>query len=264
MVKFEKATLSEIGVYREEYFESIYESQELFIELLVADSEVFKIKYANFDAGYFILHPKFGIVEFWLADKQVSNYQTIFSHIIDHYDVEIVLCKSFDPLLLKSCISNYQKHSEMGCLFREFIAENLKDSMEIKFARRRLANLDDIDLLDGFKADLFDSREELEAVIKNSSLFVYEQAGKVLGCGLFQRIVKSRPHFDIGMLVHPDSRRKGIGTAIIRDVAAYCHKNRFVPVCGCAAENIASRKTLEKAGFISRHSIIKFSVKSRP
>jgi GNAT superfamily N-acetyltransferase len=80
----------------------------------------------------------------------------------------------------------------------------------------------------------------------------------MIGYGLMNRTIEGREWFDIGMYVHPDHRRKGIGTWIIDRLADRCVMNGWIPSAGCAFENIGSRRTLEKAGFVAKHVIVEF------
>ncbi len=75
---------------------------------------------------------------------------------------------------------------------------------------------------------------------------------------IFSRIIKDKNYFDIGMHVVSSQRRQGLGTQIILDLVRYCQDREYIPVCGCDINNAASRKTLEKAGFISKHILIEF------
>jgi len=36
----------------------------------------------------------------------------------------------------------------------------------------------------------------------------------------------------------------------------YCYAAGWQPICSCAADNHASKKAIEKAGFISEHSMV--------
>ncbi|MBZ9623835.1 GNAT family N-acetyltransferase [Clostridium sp. FP2] len=54
------------------------------------------------------------------------------------------------------------------------------------------------------------------------------------------------------------NRKKGVGTYIISKLKEHCISNDLVPICGCAYNNYASKKTLEKAGFITIHRIVRF------
>jgi GNAT superfamily N-acetyltransferase len=62
----------------------------------------------------------------------------------------------------------------------------------------------------------------------------------------------------VGMLVHPEHRKRGVGTYIIQYLKEYCMQNLWRPICGCAKQNVSSRKTLERAGFVSKYDLLEF------
>ena len=51
---------------------------------------------------------------------------------------------------------------------------------------------------------------------------------------------------------------KVLGAYIISLIKQHCFIKDLVPVCGCDYHNYASKKTLEKAGFITKHRIVRF------
>lgn len=83
---------------------------------------------------------------------------------------------------------------------------------------------------------------------------------QLIGCGFLIRSMDNREFYDIGMWVNSVYRGKGFATRIISHLKGYCLENNMVPICGCAVDNKASKKTLEKNGFFSKHDLIEFRV----
>lgn len=57
------------------------------------------------------------------------------------------------------------------------------------------------------------------------------------------------PYGDIFMEVHPAFRRRGIGRFLVQELKKVCTQSGNQPAARCKPTNIASRKTLESAGF---------------
>jgi GNAT superfamily N-acetyltransferase len=72
-------------------------------------------------------------------------------------------------------------------------------------------------------------------------------------------VIPGRDAVDVGMVVAKPFRRQGFGAYIIRHAKAHVLTRGLRPVCGCAFENRASRKTLERAGFVCSHCMMAFS-----
>ena len=78
---------------------------------------------------------------------------------------------------------------------------------------------------------------------------VVEIEGKVAATGgiLFHY---NRPYGDIYMTVAEDFRRRGLGSYLVQELKRVCYENGDVPAARCNPTNVASRATLQKAGFV--------------
>jgi RimJ/RimL family protein N-acetyltransferase len=76
-----------------------------------------------------------------------------------------------------------------------------------------------------------------------------EAGGEVAGTGgiLYHY---NRPYGDIWMEVAETFRRRGFGTYLVQELKRICREGGSVPCARCNTENVASRKTLQKAGFV--------------
>lgn len=60
----------------------------------------------------------------------------------------------------------------------------------------------------------------------------------------------NRPYGDIYMEVAESSRRQGFGSYLVQELKRVCYERGSIPCARCSPENLASRKTLQKAGFV--------------
>jgi acetyltransferase (GNAT) family protein len=60
----------------------------------------------------------------------------------------------------------------------------------------------------------------------------------------------NRPYGDIYMEVDEASRRQGVGCYLVQELKRICYQGGSVPCARCNPGNVASRKTLQKAGFV--------------
>jgi GNAT superfamily N-acetyltransferase len=60
----------------------------------------------------------------------------------------------------------------------------------------------------------------------------------------------NRPYGDIWMEVADPFRMRGFGTYLVQELKRICYEAGSVPCARCNTENIASRRTLQKAGFV--------------
>jgi GNAT superfamily N-acetyltransferase len=92
-----------------------------------------------------------------------------------------------------------------------------------------------------------------------SSHGVVEVGGAIAGKGgiLFHY---NRPYGDIYMEVAEPFRRRGLGTYLVQELKRVCCEQGSIPSARCNPRNIASRKTLQKAGFVPCGHILVGSV----
>jgi GNAT superfamily N-acetyltransferase len=64
------------------------------------------------------------------------------------------------------------------------------------------------------------------------------------------------PYGDIFMEVHPDFRRRGFGSFLVQELKRICREADRVPCARTTPTNVASRRTLERAGFAPYARII--------
>jgi len=70
----------------------------------------------------------------------------------------------------------------------------------------------------------------------------------------------NRPYGDIYMKVGESFRRRGIGTYLVQELKRICYQGGSVPAARCNPKNIASRQTLQRAGFVPCGHILKGTV----
>jgi GNAT superfamily N-acetyltransferase len=67
----------------------------------------------------------------------------------------------------------------------------------------------------------------------------------------------NRPYGDIYMKVAEAFRRRGIGTYLVQELKRVCYEGGSVPAARCNPTNVASYRTLQKAGFVPCGHILK-------
>jgi len=70
----------------------------------------------------------------------------------------------------------------------------------------------------------------------------------------------NRPYGDIYMKVAEPFRRRGLGTYLVQELKRVCYESGSVPAARCNPKNVASRQTLQRAGFVPCGHILKGTV----
>lgn len=85
--------------------------------------------------------------------------------------------------------------------------------------------------------------------------FLLEQDGRVVATGglLYHY---NPPYGDIFMSVAESHRRRGLGSFLVQELKRTAYELGKIPACRCNVNNIPSRKTLQKAGFVPCGNLI--------
>jgi GNAT superfamily N-acetyltransferase len=70
----------------------------------------------------------------------------------------------------------------------------------------------------------------------------------------------NRPYGDIYMEVNEPFRRRGLGSYFVQELKRLCYEIGAIPGARCNPSNVASRQTLQRAGFVPVAHILNASV----
>jgi len=67
----------------------------------------------------------------------------------------------------------------------------------------------------------------------------------------------NRPYGDIYLDVEEPFRRRGVGSFLVQELKRACYEGGHVPAARCNTGNVASQRTLQRAGFVPCGHILK-------
>jgi predicted acetyltransferase len=89
-------------------------------------------------------------------------------------------------------------------------------------------------------------------LIANGGCFIlFSKNYEVLGIGELRKNIHRPSYMDLGVIVSVEYRGKGLGTCILTKLNKICKQRELKSICSCESENIASKRMIEKAGFIT-------------
>lgn len=260
MIQVEKVTSPEERfILNKEYIKTLASPIDGYWEnVIIGNSQCYIIIYNGKKAGHFFVDSKKTLVQFYTFTEYFIHAPEIFEYIIANNIAENATVSTKETEFLSLCL-DYQKNISIDCYL-------FTDNKNIKY---ELANFKDVSFKLAKSNDIVTIKAKCdpafegyyEDLIENNQLFVLYSGDILLGIGEF-RIFKSNEQYgDIGMIVAEEYRKKGIGAYIITQLKEHCYMNNLKPMACCNPKNIASRKTLEKSGFIANHRIIYVTLK---
>lgn len=255
------ASLDKIRIYRTDYLNSLPEFQELFVELMVGSSYFYVFQDGAEEIGYAIRNNDGVLIEFYVSDRYIPCSSELFGQVLNDLSITGVYCKSFDSLMLRNCLLNNLPYSILGFLYRDYVEPLIKADPTIKMKKADLLSVGLLLGQDDSIKELFETEQQLIGFIENENVFEFYKNDEFVGCGM---VIRTHPDWcfcDLGVWVDPSKRGNAIGSQIILKMREYSINNALRPSCGCAIENISSRKAIEKSGYVSKYQLLHFAPK---
>lgn len=221
--------------------------------VVVYNSDCYKIMYNNKFVGHLSIKEDKTLVQFFIIDEYYTYASDIFKYLISSDIVESGAVSTIESAFLSLCLDYHKSISVNSYLFvdNKNIKYYINDFEELSF---RLAKEKDLYIIEKECGKVYEGY--YEDLIKNNQLFVLYDGKVFLGIGEFRVNKIHSQYADIGMIVVEKYRNRGIGTYIITKLKEHCNMNNVIAIASCNSKNIASKKTLEKAGLISMNRII--------
>jgi predicted acetyltransferase len=256
-----KATFDKIKNYRTDYLNSLPEFQELFIEMMIKESDFYLLQTDNLNVGYAIKNNDGVLLEFYVENKYVSISNDFFRQLATELSITEIYCKSFDFLLLNNCLLNSFPYKVIGVLYRDYVEPLVVEDTEIMMQKSDLSSVKFLLSQDNSIEVLFETEQQLTEYINSENVFEFYANEEFIGCGMVLRTNPDWNFCDLGVWVNPLKRGNKIGSQIILKLREFAIKNGMKPSCGCDIENIASQKTIERSGYVSKYKLIEFTIK---
>jgi GNAT superfamily N-acetyltransferase len=217
-------------------------------------------------AGYYCIDSNNCLLRFHLLEKYRRQAQAIFQWVISTHTIREAVSSTAEPFYLSLCLDMQTGISLHSYLFRD------NTSMKVSpgpsggvFRRVEGSESDDVirfyrkntegpgEWIDGF----------LHTLIRDEALFGLYDGGTLVATGECIPSHYQAPYADLGMVVERSQRRRGWGSSMLLHLKEHCYAADWKPICACAAENVASKKAIEKAGFITEHRMVNLTLSNQ-
>ena len=93
-------------------------------------------------------------------------------------------------------------------------------------------------------------------LIGQGALFGLWLDGDLIATGERRPSNSQKAYADVGMIVSPTHRGKGIATNMLRALIQICQQEGHAAICSTEVDNFAARKAIENAGFVARQRLL--------
>jgi GNAT superfamily N-acetyltransferase len=171
------------------------------------------------------------LYEYYVAPRFRNRFFDLFTTLLSASRVKRIETQSNDPLLTTMLLTYAKAVTSESILYHDRLTTALAAPTGAVF--RRATAEDKLDV----PADRLKSHGVVEVdgtvAAKGGILYHY-----------------NRPYGDIYMEVAEPFRRRGLGSYLVQELKRICYELGSTPGARCNPKNTASRKTLQKAGFV--------------
>ncbi len=251
-------SLNEVESQRAAWHESLTELPELFVEMAVRRSSAWVMTDSDVQIGYFTAEDQ-TLTQLYLTESHRTHSDVVLDQISAKFGLKQAWVSTFDPLVLVACTSKARRYSVMGCHFRR--QRDISLAPPSLTPAERIATSSDIARIAAINdPEVFDDPDDIPIWVESGFVTLFEADADLVGFGLCTPTGPLTRGADIGGLVSPPYQRQGLGVWIARRMAARCRAQGLIPTGGCAMDNLASRRTLERAGFVADHRLLVFEL----
>ena len=244
--RFEKTSIKSILSIITEHSLTLPFPWDSFTEQNLFKDEIFAIFQQSLLIGYASVYNS-TLSSFYVTKKFYKLAPDIFADFLSSFKIKDVQLLTNDPLIV-SLISewDFEIKSRNACFFSDS-GRLPKPPVGFENPLFRAATLCDSERIISATGDFFDKLEER---ISSKTIFILEDSGVLLGCGIIELGVIYRDFVSIGMITCKEHRKKGIAQTILWHLKEWVYSNGLYPIAGCWYYNVLSRKSLEASGMI--------------
>jgi GNAT superfamily N-acetyltransferase len=251
-VSFARAEFSDVDGEISRHLQSLPGPIDSFLEDHVRDSNHYVIRAFGDRAGFASIHSGGLITQFSLDPAYRHLGQVAFQALRRLENVGAALVPTCDEFYLSHAIDDYRQLFKQAYFFEEAPGRTV-DAATRQYVLS-VATVADEDAIREHSGELFG---DLGKRIERGELFVTDRAGVRVGFGVMAQSQFQRNVASIGMFTLGPFRGAGVGSATIALLIQECSRRGIRAVAGCWYYNHPSKRTLERAGMITRTRLLK-------
>ncbi len=246
-IKTDDATA--ISAYRKELYQTLKAPIDAeWEEVNVALAQPYFITHNDSPIGYCCINEDQSLMQVFLNNRFNHQMNQIILSLIDSGYITSATMGSCEPVSFNACL-RYANSLTTHTFCYEYARReaNIPKALNLE----QVGN-ESIPTIQSFFSDQLGFEDNFgytQNLVDRGEIFMLREGGTVIATSEC-RFSDSQPTVaSLGMIVHADYRGKGIATQILRQQAQRALEAGRNPICATTAENIASQKAIEKAGF---------------
>jgi len=233
---------------------------------VVTQATFWEIQDGDQQVGYFCVGSDNDLLRFHLEEDYLARAQEIFRWTVSAHGIQRVITSTIEPLYFSLCLDIQTGIALHSYLFRDH--KRIERSSGLGTANFRKAEKAELgDFTRFYRANTEGSGDWIEGFLQErlnrEELFGLYDRQQLIATGECIPSRHQAPSADLGMVVAQSFRGRGLGSSMLIQLKNHCYEVGWKPICSCAADNGASKRAIEKAGFISEHRMVTMTLDVR-
>ncbi len=225
----------------------------------IARSAFWLVRDGGVPLGHYCIGADSTLLRFHLENAHRAKAAEVFRWVVSTHDVRQAVASTLEPPYFSLCLDVQTSLSIHSYLFRDNTRGELSFGLDTGVLRK--ASIEDLEgLVRFYHANIDGAGEGVEPFLRErlalEELFVLYDGPILAATGECIRSRSQPPYADLGMVVARSHRGRGLAGYMLTQLKQYCARESWTPICSCAADNIASRKAIIKAGFVAEHRMV--------
>ncbi len=224
------------------------------------DAKPFTLRLGGEVAGSGCVDDEGRLLRFFVRDPALHASRALLQLAVERLEVGALLVFTQDPRALGVALElarGVEVHSLVFAHLRPPAVEALErtvvameEHLESAIAFHEAATGAPREFLEGY------DRER----IQRGELVLSLEDERILCAGELRRDASQPGVAQLGVVVAPEARGRGIASRMLTLLAARARAEGDTPVCSTEADNVAARKAIERAGFRALHRLLEIDV----
>ncbi|MDN4525164.1 GNAT family N-acetyltransferase [Fictibacillus fluitans] len=252
MSHFKPCSIDNVKELTEEYIKALSSPIDSFLENHILNSAFYQMYDGSTLIGYFAIHSNEKLTQFYIAQPYLHLAQDTFKHVLEHYSIRSLFVPTCDELFLSMALDLDFKIEKEAYFFQDSKRPLLPETL-YPGGTFHPAGPEDVHRIIEVSGDFL---QQADKMAEKGELFTFTKDDVLLGIGVLERSKLLSGYASIGMFTNKAYRQQGVGQTVIHHLKQWCYEHNTIPICGCWYYNTNSKKTLERAGMVSKTRLL--------
>jgi len=258
---FQKITdTSQLNILKSEWIKSLVAPQDDMWEAFTNGATHWDLKQKDQSIGYACVNDENKLLQFFVIPDWNHEGPTIFQKFIKQQSIKSAMIGTNNPACL-SLAMHFQTAVKVDTYLFTDVLNVAQNTTKGTF---KPVEVQELDMLVGFYHNSIGAPIEwlnsyLGNLVGKDQVFVLTDGNEILGACEVRKSEGNPNIANVGMVVSPNHRKKGLGTYLLGQAKHIATQWDRLAICSCEKDNIGSLKSIHNNGFRSIHQMLLLS-----